>query len=149
MRITWNDFGFDPDTGPINNAPLTWFPPGGQEDIITLSVMLSVGDPNSIEIGLTSQETDDQVRWWKGLRVLSASGNQLGVSETQDNDHAGGIMLFPIASLSGMKLEIWKAKLFGIHTGMYDLPLDPLVNWGGSRFIFHWFKDNGTGNNAR
>jgi hypothetical protein len=48
-----------------------------------------------------------------------------------------------------MKLEIWKAKLFGIHTGMYDLPLDPLARWGGSRFTFHWFKDNGQGNNAR
>lgn len=88
------------------------------------------------------------MRWWKGLRLLAGDGAQLGVSETQDDNHAGAIMVFPANELADKKLELWKAKLFGIHTGMYDLPLAPLGRWGGTRFIFHWFKDNGDGPNA-
>jgi hypothetical protein len=146
MRMEWTNFGFDP-SGLMPDAALTWLP--GREDFVELTVSRGACAPENVEIGLTSQADGDPVRWWKGLRVLSREGNQLGVSETQDNNHSGGIMLFPASSLPGMKLELWKAKLFGIHTGMYDLPLDPLERWGGTRFIFNWVRDNGNESNAR
>jgi hypothetical protein len=146
--IQWQDLGFNPTTRQFSDR-IFWLPPGGQEDLITLRAEAGACRISDIEFVLTSEAGGDQVRWWKGLRLVAPKDIQLGVSETQDDQHTGAVMVIPATELGDKKLQIWKAKFLGIHTGMYELDLAPLATFNGFRFTFHWFKDNGAGANAR
>lgn len=46
-----------------------------------------------------------------------------------------------VDALRGTRLELEKAKAFGVHTGMYALAFDEMPHGGGTRFTFHWHRD--------
>jgi hypothetical protein len=65
-----------------------------------------------------SLQTSPNITWWKGIKVVDASGNQIVLLETQDASH--GPTTGPKTSVSSfsdeIRVEIWKAKTFGVHT---------------------------------
>jgi hypothetical protein len=152
MTVDWRFFGVSGSvfygslnlTLPIDDEGLSWNP----EDTIRLNVEDGVCGAENIEFVLTSATDPEPIRWWKGLRLITTDGLLVGVSETQDNVHTGATILLDVANLADKKLELWKAKFLGVHTGMYDLDLSVLSGFGGKRFTFLWLKDNGRDSNA-
>jgi hypothetical protein len=68
----------------------------------------------------------------------------MGISKTQDDIHTGAILVYSMESLLNAKLQLWKAKAFGVHTCMYELNIDNMPPaWAGTRITFNWFRDNG------
>jgi hypothetical protein len=105
----------------------------------TISVTRSLGaDPNAVEFVI---ETAPNITWWKGLelRVPFGSGELLDVRETQDNNHGPHAFARPADELVGSRLVLSKAKLFGVHTGMYELY--NLSAQRGRRLHFLWQRD--------
>jgi hypothetical protein len=134
--------------------PMPWsifFPPPPtlqwirNEDIITMQQEPGACEPDEIQFVLGS--SNPQLTWWKQLRIVG-DGERLvlGSSEFQDEVRRGAIIQLPIAQLSGKSMQLCKAKMFGVHTCMYDLafntaPRGLLVS--GVRLSFDWFRDNG------
>ena len=117
------------------------------EDVITLVQEPGACEPDQIQFVLSS--SNPEVRWWKQLRIV-ANGEHLvlGSSEFQDDLRGGAVIQLPIADLSGKSLQLCKAKMFGVHTCMYDLPFDeapPGLLVPGGRLAFDWFCDSGRG----
>ena len=157
MTIDWNRFGIEVGTSPpfVRSTPVSlllpfdfWGDSWNHEDTIELTVEDGVCRPDEIEFVLASRNDSDPVRWWKGLRLVTTGGIQIGMSETQDDQHKGPAMSLNVADIDDKKIELWKAKFLGVHTGMYDLDLSLLAGFGGRRFTFLWLQDNGDGANA-
>lgn len=83
--------------------------------------------------------------WWKSLVVYTDSGDLLCQLSTQDDNHG------PVACdlsgrhrhefLFGYRIEIWKAKTFGVHTHVDTIDASmfgPLLN---KRIQFRWLSD--------
>jgi hypothetical protein len=91
---------------------------------------------NRLVIVLTSE-----VKWWKGIEVYDQNGNLLGAVYTSGK--ATGPITTSI-SLDGVDLSqsniTWlKAKLFGVHTGMYII--NNIESKRGKTLNFTWHKD--------
>ena len=137
-RMPWSIF-FPPPPEPV------WI---RDEDVITLTQEPGACEPGTVQFKLRFDNA--QLTWWKELRIVG-DGERLvlGSSEVQDEAREGAIIQLPIADLSGKSLQLCKAKMFGAHTCMYDLPFDeapPGLLVSGGRLIFHWFCDDGRGN---
>lgn len=85
-------------------------------------------------------ETDSSVTWWKALELQSSSGTLIKKVETQDADHGPYSFSTPADDLVGARLTLAKAKMFGIHTGMYEL--QNLSAFPGRSFQFLWQRDD-------
>jgi hypothetical protein len=140
LTISWSHF---------QSPRVLWLPPppGGHEDVITIRTPNALGryGVDHIEFALI---TDPSITWWKQLRVVNPNNapneQQLGVSWTQDNIHAGDVLLYKMSSLRGAKLELWKARTFGAHVCMYELDINSMPPaWAGTRLTFDWFRDSG------
>jgi hypothetical protein len=77
--------------------------------------------------------------WWKGVQVSDDSDRQICFVETGGAgalaaDHAG----FDSRSVqTGGCIVLWKAKMFGVHTPMYVIPIGDLSP-DAKCFTFHW-----------
>lgn len=100
------------------------------------------GDSGFIEIRL---KTPPEITWWKAVLIFDQNGRYFGEIWTQDEHHESHPARLPAAPdfLNGWRIELAKAKLFGVHTGMYSLPILAL-NGGsiqGKLITFTWMKD--------
>ncbi|MHB9856607.1 hypothetical protein ACSYGO_46275 [Streptomyces krungchingensis] len=79
------------------------------------------------------------IRWWKGLYVPDGLGSAWEIW-TQNDRTSDSVALWAHQVANGQDLEFRKAKLFGVHTGMYALGnLERLA--GGTRVTFQWAQD--------
>jgi hypothetical protein len=136
-RRSWDDFDvyFVP-TDSINRA--SEGRPSG-EDGIDQARELNAVDPQFVELGLS---TEPHITWWKGIRAYTRDGHDIGQLAMQDADHGPRWMRVRVDQLAGGRLEIEKAKAFGVHTGMYELRFDEMPHGGGTRFTFGWHRDS-------
>jgi uncharacterized protein with LGFP repeats len=98
----------------------------------------ATGNPNNPTI--LTLRAGPGITWWKAISVASSSGADILQVFTQDAK-TSATMAIPAAMLdpSGMMLHFGKAKVFGIHTGMYWLGRpDQLL---GSDVTFTWLAD--------
>jgi hypothetical protein len=112
------------------------FPDLSVEDTVSLEISAHDSGP-LLELVL---ETAPDVTWWKALEVRSLSGELLARVETHDADHGPEVATVEASLLPGARLVLAKAKVFGAHTGMYELrDLDAHV---GERLRFRWQRDD-------
>jgi hypothetical protein len=130
-RRTWDDFD-----EPLLHAAEGH--PSGEDGIVQDREPNAV-DPNFVEFGLS---TEPHVTWWKGIRAYTRDGHDIGQIAMQDDDHGPRWMRVHVSHLAGGRLEIEKAKAFGVHTGMYELLFDAMPLGGGTRYTFHWHRDS-------
>jgi hypothetical protein len=84
----------------------------------------------------------ENVTWWKAIAVLDRHFRIFDEIWRQDGRHDRECMHIPIPSLGesenlqGWSLELKKARILGVHTGMYRIPVHELNggNWVGKRF---------------
>lgn len=135
-RIDWNSFVVR-SWGQVSR-PIT--PLGGapsQEDEIFLERTPGAVDPGFVEIVL---RTENHITWWKGIRVWVRDGGE-GAIETLNAYHGPAVLRIGVDLLAGGRLELQKAKLLGVHTGMYELDLGAIAGRAGTRFAFTWVRD--------
>lgn len=114
---------------------LSDFPNVSVEDTISLTLGRAA-NPGEVEFIL---ETASNVTWWKALELRSRAGQMVSQVETQDANHGPRRFTVPADALVGARLTLAKAKLFGIHTGMYEL--QNLSPYRGRSFHFLWQRD--------
>lgn len=102
----------------------------------TISLTISPDTPGVVTIVL---EKIPGMTWWKGIEVYAANGTLLARAQMQDGNNGPSQIIIPIASLNGAKLVLAKAKMWGIHTGMYEL--SGLSAHNGQRLHFLWQRD--------
>jgi hypothetical protein len=136
-RKSWDDFDVH---YPPNDQILiaTEGHPSGEDGIMQVRERGAV-DALFVELGLSTAE---QVTWWKGIRAYTRENHEIGQIDMQDADHGARWMRLRVDALRGGRLELEKAKAFGVHTGMYSLPFDEMPHGGGTRFTFHWHRDS-------
>lgn len=114
---------------------LSSFPDVSVEDLIGLQIG-TADAPGTLDIVLDS---DPAVTWWKGIELHDAADRVIHQIETQDSNDGPHTMTATAAELRGARLLIMKAKLFGVHTGMYELHnLDSQI---GRKLHFSWLND--------
>jgi hypothetical protein len=96
-----------------------------------------IRDSGRLEIQLY---TAPDITWWKSVQIRNAADEILLMIETQDQVHATDPKGIDVSNLGGARISFHKAKMFGVHTGMYILPPD-LTTRGGTRIVFGWDED--------
>ncbi|MEO0770327.1 MAG: hypothetical protein AAFY72_13005 [Cyanobacteria bacterium J06649_4] len=101
---------------------------------------------DSIAAGTTEfcLQLHQDVSWWKGLKIFSGNNTLQGfIART---DEARGLQCDTfntdeLTSSGGVaRLEIWKAKAFGVHTHVSTLSVNPL-DVDGKRVRFFWINE--------
>jgi hypothetical protein len=89
-----------------------------------LQLSLSPGQEDSITFCLS---TTRGISWWKGVKLFGGQGPTLGLLATTDNDHGPSCRTIPLSEwVEGeSKLELWKAKAFGVHTYIATYTFSP------------------------
>lgn len=111
------------------------FPDLSPED--TVSLELIPGTPNMVTFVL---EKASSITWWKAIEVYSSSGQLLRRAELQDANNGPSEFTISTTDLVNAKLILAKAKIFGIHTPMYEL--QGLTAHAGQRMRFIWLRDD-------
>jgi len=94
-------------------------------------------DPEMVEFVL---ELAPWITWWKGLQVVNDSGQQIGMVECQDSNKKSDVISCYAEDLeAGGKLILWKGKMLGIHTAMYEIA--NLEHVTGKRVRLRWSSD--------
>jgi hypothetical protein len=114
---------------------VTDFPNISGEDTISLT-LAAASRPDEVDFIL---ETAASITWWKEVQLRTLAGTALIQVQTQDANHGPQQFTMPSAALVGMRLMLSKAKIFGIHTDMYQL--DNLSVWAGRSLRFKWDSD--------
>ncbi|MGH2959038.1 MAG: hypothetical protein ACRDKE_05495, partial [Solirubrobacterales bacterium] len=111
------------------------FPDVSVEDRITTTISPAT-DPTTVEVVLVA---GPKVTWWKSIEVKTLIPLPFGVAET-DGPKRGPITIkIPNALAADLRVKFSKAKMFGVHTGMYELrTLGALT---GKRVTFEWVDD--------
>jgi hypothetical protein len=103
-------------------------------------------EPNALSSGFLELglRTSPQITWWKSIRAYTREGNDIGQIAMQDQDHGPRWMRIRTNALPGGRLELEKAKMFGVHTAMYRLLFDELPSdiRNGARITFGWHRDS-------
>ncbi len=108
-------------------------------DLINVTIEVNAVAANVVEFRL---ETTPHIDWWKAIRVPDGLGSSWELW-TKDDKHSDSVALWAHQVRNGQVLEFKKAKLFGVHTGVYDLGgLERLE--GGTRVTFRWVQDAAT-----
>jgi len=77
------------------------------------------GTPGQINITLN---TAASITWWKSIKFSNIrTGQRLTEGETQDANHGPVSIRITSADYASHKFTICKAKIFGIHTEMYEI----------------------------
>lgn len=105
------------------------------EDTVSLDES-AIADGSSVQFVLESAPV---VTWWKALELHAPDDHIIRSVETQDANHGPQSMSASATELRGARLVLAKAKIFGIHTGMYELRnLDTEL---GNNLHFVWETD--------
>ena len=91
-------------------------------------------------------ECAPHITWWKGLKVVSNDGTNLGSTETQDFNHGPNSFTVKIEIMRAeAKIVLSKAKFLGVRTDMYEIgwaEIKPYVLGGhGLECRFYWASD--------
>ena len=84
-----------------------------------------------IEIALQLQG----VSWWKGIQL-----DGIVLCQAQDNQPYSASRV-SYAQLESLSLNLWKAKMFGIHTPMYTVADAHTALQSGRAYTFVWLLD--------
>lgn len=103
----------------------------------TIDFATTAGDAGKIRVCLTSDLT-----WWKGVKVFGLPGGELGLVETQDRSKGPNCATFDDGEFAPnyTKIELLKAKAFGVHTGIETLNFDPR-KYSGKTISVRWKTD--------
>ena len=86
-------------------------------------------------------QLDNDVSWWKGIKVFGRSNALNGFIARTGEARTRQCDSFETSALNSgdgtARVEIWKAKAFGVHTHVDTLNLDPEIV-DGKRVIFVW-----------
>lgn len=109
-------------------------------DLIVASITHNVVGVSGVRITL---QRAPNVTWWKGFRLVEANGKEIGgIFGGQDADDPTEHDYSTADIAKAARLEIWKAKILGVHTHTYTLadlsPLQP-----GTVVDFYWAQDTG------
>jgi hypothetical protein len=123
IPITWNDLAGGHQRLPAGDEILAT-----EEDI----------DPNTTEFVL---ELANYLDWWKGVQLLNDTNEEIGFIEVKGkrSSPAGPITVASSDINVGGKIILCKAKMFGLHTGIYALT--ELACKQGKRVTFRWSAD--------
>jgi hypothetical protein len=88
-------------------------------------------DPNNIDVSLVL----DGVTWWKGIQA-----QEIVLCQCQDSQNQSHATL-PASQVQDKGLQLWKAKLFGAHTPMYEIANPRSWAQGGKVYTFVWSRD--------
>jgi uncharacterized protein with LGFP repeats len=108
-------------------------------DMDRISVSFSSHSPNgNVQLTLNS---GPGITWWKGVSLWSPTSGDIIETWTLDNHKSNTISISPSSLEPGnICLLFKKAKIFGIHTGMYWLGrADRLL---GNNVSFTWLQDH-------
>src|SRR5205814_7469622 len=109
------------------------------QDLLNVTIEHNVAAPTTVEFVL---EAGRYVTWWKAITL--PTGNEIW---TQDATKRATASVITSQLGPGSSLEFKKAKLLGVHTGMYRLgSLDQLQS--GDRVTFRWIRDGSWQNRA-
>lgn len=114
-------------------------------DLIVATITHNVIGVSGVRISL---QRAPNVTWWKGFRLVEANGKEIaGLFGGQDADAPTEHDFTSADMARAARLEIWKAKLLGVHTLTYSLadltPLQP-----GTVVELYWAQDTGGIRNA-
>lgn len=103
----------------------------GDGDVVKMSIAPGLIPSDRIGFSLRL----DGVTWWKGLQ----SGD-IVLCQAQDSQNFISTQL-SVNDFKANGLQLWKAKLFGVHTHMYDVvdAVDQMA--GGQSYLFTWSRD--------
>ena len=89
-----------------------------------------------------SLSTASDVTWWKGIKVFNANNDNILLLSTQDGDHGPDLSKnISVGSfIDTIRVEIWKAKEFGIHRNVQTIFFS-LADCDGKNTLFHWLND--------
>lgn len=144
--ITWSDLihrcasrmnlGCDEVYLPLDSDPRLW---DGDEIEFSHEGELGI---NMDEVELAFQN-GPAIRWWKEVQAYDANDRRVASLGAQDDDHALKFTRINVNDLRGGKFIFEKAKMFGVHTGMYQLFLseDDINFMAGKRLTFMWVRD--------
>jgi hypothetical protein len=105
-----------------------WLPDG---DVVR-TVERDLGDPSYVEFSLSQPWGT----WWKGVE-LWIGGQRVGSLEVQDSRRESDTIRVEVQQIVGAGyLKFLKAKMFGVHTGMYHL--GGLDQKAGKHVRFDW-----------
>ena len=98
------------------------------------------GTPGSLTITLT---TPTAITWWKALQLFNkASGDFVREVSLQDSNHGPVTLTVSSSELTTTNLVLAKAKMFGRHTGMYEI--QELDEKAGRSITLNWKADGPT-----
>jgi hypothetical protein len=100
-------------------------------DIVTAT--LSPGGIQSDRIGIALRL--DGVHWWKGIQ-----SGAIVLCQAQDSQNFISTSL-AVSDFKSNGLQLWKAKLFGAHTQMYNITDATEKIQGGQSYLFTWKRD--------
>ncbi|MBD0365668.1 MAG: hypothetical protein ICV53_06125 [Flavisolibacter sp.] len=112
-------------------------------DVIRLSVYpvpgLSEGHRNSNYVWFRL-DTAPWITWYKEIRFFDRIGT-FAFIQTQDDAHHAGPVSMPTMrfNLGLIRVELVKAREFGIHRGVYELV--NVGRWKGCLLAFEWLED--------
>jgi hypothetical protein len=122
-------------------------------DVIHLKIERVPELKNKVEIVLASSSN---VRWWKGITIFKGiTAPQADYKmryvrfkhiDTQDDDKSESSGVINVSDLGDYSYLVFeKAKAFGVHTEMYQLPLvdkdTKKFKYAGYRLTFTWERD--------
>src|SRR5688500_18392876 len=84
-----------------------------------ISVKFEDIDPNTSEFFL---ELLPHKTWWKGLQLRDNTNGEMGFLRVENSKKTDGPITVPSSDIDvGNTVVLWKAKMFGVHTPMYEL----------------------------
>ena len=99
-----------------------------------------IDDANAVEIAL---QLAPHKSWWKGIEIQDDNGSTITEIGVQDSEKYASVRVDARSILDpGGYLVFKKAKLFGVHTGMYRLATGGLSEeLKGKKATFYWYAD--------
>jgi len=89
-----------------------------------------------------SLATSDNITWWKGIKIFDGKNNMICLLATQDQDHGPDTSKqFNLGAFDDeIRVEIWKAKAFGVHTPMATVNFKT-SDCNGKNTLLYWKND--------
>ncbi len=137
MAIGWPAFSTDA-YGNVVNGWAGNIIQGGEDRVFFSYSTYGTVPSNTVRLVLGS---NSNITWWKGLEAIRPDGSVYPVSlQTYENNHGYYSMDVNVSDRPNLwALKFLKAKLFGIHTGMYCI--ENLYAWRGRTLYFTWTYD--------
>jgi hypothetical protein len=108
-------------------------------DNIEVLSLTPIDNPNEIEFVLEQAPHKD---WWKGLELQDDNGGFITEIGVEGRTKVASVRVAADQLLApGGYVVLKKAKLFGVHTGMYRLPTAGQNQLRGQQVHFYWYAD--------